>query len=112
MSVMSPTAQRSVRMVRGAVESRLALLAAAWSQSAALALAQPSCERPPDRVVSVEVRVVRPVRVALLEEGVAPLGGLIRAVREPGRFTGEQLLTDKTVIDHVEGVLEHPLRRR
>src|SRR5690349_8167854 len=37
----------------------------------------------------------RPVGVALLEEGVPALDGLVGAVRQPGGFTGEHLLADQ-----------------
>ena len=61
---------------------------------------------------SVHPGVVRPVRLALLEEGVAALGGFVCAVGESGGLTGKQLLPDEPIVDEVEGVLEHPLRRR
>ena len=57
-------------------------------------------------------RVGRPVGLALLEERVAALDGLVGHVRQPGRLAGEDLLADQAVVDGVEGELQHPLRRR
>src|SRR3981081_1294269 len=53
-----------------------------------------------------------PVRLALLQEGVAALDRLVRHVGQPGRLTGEQLLADQPVVNQVERVLDHPLRGR
>lgn len=64
------------------------------------------------RADSVVVGVRRPVGWPLLEEGVAPFRCLVGAVGEPGRLTGEELLTDQPVVDEVEGVLQHPLGGR
>src|SRR5688500_13068182 len=49
------------------------------------------------------------VRVALLQEGVASLDGLLGHVRQPRRLPGEELLAHEPVVDQVERVLEHPL---
>src|SRR5688572_4266339 len=57
---------------------------------------------------SVVVREGRPVRRALLEEGIAALDGLVGHVREPGRLAGKDLLADPPVVDRVERKLEHP----
>jgi len=50
------------------------------------------------------------VRVPLFEEGVASFGRFLGSVGEAGGFAGKELLADQTVVDHVEGVLEHSLR--
>src|SRR5690606_21599585 len=52
-----------------------------------------------------------PVGVALLEERVAALGRLIRAVGEAGGLAREYLLADHPVVDGVHGELEHADRR-
>ena len=48
----------------------------------------------------------RPVRVALLQERVAALDGLVGHVRQSRRLTGEQLLADESVVGEVER--DHP----
>src|SRR6478752_1130344 len=53
----------------------------------------------------------RPVGVALLEELVAALLGLVGHVGQAGGLAGEELLADQAVVDEVEGVLQHPLGR-
>ena len=50
---------------------------------------------------SVVPGVRRPVGLALLEELVATLDGLIGHVGEPGGLAGEDLLTHKAVVDRV-----------
>ena len=54
----------------------------------------------------------RPVGVALLEELVAALLGLVGHVGQAGGLAGEELLADEAVVDQVEGVLQHPLGGR
>lgn len=49
------------------------------------------------------------VGVSLLQESVAALLGLVRHIAETGRLAREDLLSDQTIIDHVEGELQHPL---
>ena len=51
-------------------------------------------------------------RVALLEERVEALDGLVGHVRQPGRLAGEHLLAHEPVVDQVEGELQHPLGGR
>src|SRR3954447_13802817 len=52
------------------------------------------------------------VRIALLQERVPALDGLLGHVGQPRGLPGEQLLADQPVVDEVERVLEHPLGRR
>jgi hypothetical protein len=54
-----------------------------------------------------------PIGVALLQERIAALDGLVGHVRQSGCLTGEDLLADEPVVNHVEGVFQHPdgLRR-
>src|SRR4051812_33159713 len=49
------------------------------------------------------------VRVALLQERVAALDGLLGHVGQPRGLAGEQLLADQAVVDQVERILQHPL---
>jgi branched-chain amino acid transport system substrate-binding protein len=51
-----------------------------------------------------------PVGLALFQERVPALGGLVGHVGEPGGLAREQLLADQPVVDGVERVLQHPLR--
>src|SRR5690606_14268114 len=53
-----------------------------------------------------------PVGIALLEERVAPLLGLLGHVGEARGLAGEDLLAHHAVVDRVERELEHALRRR
>src|SRR5699024_11076064 len=53
-----------------------------------------------------------PVGVALLEERVAALGGLVGHVRQACRLPGEDLLAHQPVVGEVEGELQHPDRLR
>src|SRR5271166_7036703 len=53
-----------------------------------------------------------PIGVALLQERVAALDGLVSHVRQPRCLAREQLLTDEPVIEQVERELQHPLGLR
>lgn len=58
---------------------------------------------------SVVPGVRRPVGLALLEELVASLLCLVGHVRQSSGLAGEELLADQSVVEEVEGVLQHPL---
>src|SRR5690606_35830714 len=45
----------------------------------------------------------------LLQKGVASLLGFVSHVRQPGRLSGEDLLTDQAIVYAVESELQHPL---
>ena len=47
-----------------------------------------------------------------MQERVATLDRLVRAVGQAGRLAGEELLADQAVIGQIEGVLQHSLRGR
>src|SRR5947209_4381276 len=66
----------------------------------------------PDDHPTLRLKVVGkccPVRGTLLEEGIAPLSGLVGHVRQSRGLTGEHLLADKAVVDEVERELQHAL---
>src|SRR4051794_34390135 len=52
------------------------------------------------------------VGVPLRQERVPALDRLLGHVGQPGRLPGKQLLTDQSVVDQVERVLQHPLGGR
>lgn len=54
-------------------------------------------------------RVGRPVGVAFLQEGVAAFDRLVGHVSQAGGLTCEDLLAHETVVEEVEGELQHPL---
>src|SRR5690606_2131172 len=66
----------------------------------------------PPRGGSERVAEPAPVRVAPLEERVAPLDGLVRHVRQARRLAREDLLAHEPVVREVERELEHPDRLR
>ncbi len=70
----------------------------------------------PSRVVhrsvgvhSVVVGVIGPVRRTLIQERISTLHSLITHISEPGGLACEKLLAHQSVVDKVEGVLEHAL---
>lgn len=52
------------------------------------------------------------VLFALLQESIPTLLGLVGSVGQSGRLSGEQLLSDQTLVGEIECVLQHALGRR
>src|SRR5918994_2027251 len=86
---------------------------AVWSAGALLDCSLSAIPPPVEaRWRSVVVRKASPVRLPLLQEGVATLDRFIGHVGQPGGFAREDLLADHPIVDRVEGELQHPLSRR